>query len=329
MKPGKQKTMLAALIAFCLALSACGSDGDDAIAAATESEATEDTTEDAADTTEESANDDSSDDDAASDTSDGDETGNDSSAECTPAHEVETVEEGFLTVAAYAYPPFSDFDGDDLAGAEGEIITRIAELECLEVKVVKGDASAMIASITSGRADTTIGSWYRTAEREEVVNLSAPVIADRLTLISVEGVGTIADLDGHKVGSISGFLWNDDLAGVIGDDLKLYDTGQAMYADLKAGRISVIVDTFPSAQAVLETTPIDGIQFVVPPPDEAVVSTQKPGQSNFPTNKDNAGLQAAIDENIESLRSSGELEQIVVANGFQADAADPGEPNKL
>ncbi len=249
--------------------------------------------------------------------------------DCTPAHEVTTIEEGYLTVAAYSYPPFSSFDGDNLAGAEGEIITKIAEMECLEIKVLKGDASAMIASITSGRADTTIGSWYRTEEREEIVNLSAPVLADRLTLISADGTGTIQDLKGKKVGSILGFLWNDDLSGVVGDDLNLYESGQSMYADLKAGRIDVIVDTYPSAQAVLETTPIDGLEFIVPPADDAVVSTQKPGQTNFPTNKDNTALVEAFDADIAELRSSGELEKIAVANGFQADAADPGEPNKL
>ncbi len=311
MNLGMRKTLLVTAIIFCLALSACGSDDSSDSATATEEATTADDTG------------------SASESSDDGGEADEAASGCTPASDVTTVEEGFLTVAAYAYPPFSDFNGDELAGAEGEIITRIAELQCLEIKVVKGDASAMIASITSGRADTTIGSWYRTEEREEVVNLSAPVIADRLTLISVDGIGTVADLKGQKVGSILGFLWNEDLAGVVGDDLNLYETGQAMYADLKAGRIDVIVDTFPSAQAVLETTPIEGIQFVVPPADEAVVSTQKPGQSNFPTHKDNTGLQSAIDDAIATLRASGELESIVVANGFQAEAADPGEPNKL
>ena len=264
---------------------------------------------------------------------DSDEATNDDSGavdgDCTPLHDIVTIEEGYLTVAAYAYPPFSGIDGETLTGAEGEIISEIAAMECLEIKVLPGDAAAMIPSITSGRADTTIGSWYRTEEREEVVLLGAPVIADRLTLVSTEGVGTIAELEGNKVGSILGFLWNDDLAGVVGDDLKLYDSGQSMYADLAAGRIDVIVDTYPSAQAVLETTPIDGLQFVVPPPDPAVVSTTKPGQSNFPVNQDNPELVAAMDEIIATLRADGTLEEIVVSHGFQADAADPGEPNKL
>ncbi len=112
---------------------------------------------------------------------DSDEATNDDSGavdgDCTPLHDIVTIEEGYLTVAAYAYPPFSGIDGETLTGAEGEIISEIAAMECLEIKVLPGDAAAMIPSITSGRADTTIGSWYRTEEREEVVLLGAPVIA--------------------------------------------------------------------------------------------------------------------------------------------------------
>jgi polar amino acid transport system substrate-binding protein len=256
--------------------------------------------------------------------------GNNSGSDCTPKHEgLKTIEEGKLSVAAYVYPPFSDVKGQELGGAEGEIVTRIAEMECLDIKVVPGAAAAMIPSIVSKRADTTIGSWYRTAEREKVVRLGAPVIADQLSLISKSGVGTIDELKGKKVGSILGFLWNDDLKKVLGDDVKFYDTATAMYADLSAGRIEVIVDTYPSGQAVLKTTPIDGLKFVVPPADPAVLSTVKPGQTQFPVSKDNAALGEAMDENIAELRESGELEKIVVKHGFQPEAADPGEPNLL
>ena len=86
------------------------------------------------------------------------------SANCKPKHDVKTITPGELSVAAYVYPPFSDVKGNTLGGAEGEIITKIAAMECLKIKVVPGAAAAMIPSITAGRADTTIGSWYRTAE---------------------------------------------------------------------------------------------------------------------------------------------------------------------
>ena len=47
-------------------------------------------------------------------------------ADCVPAHEgVATVEEGFLTVAAYEYPPFSAIDGESLSGAEEKSFTPL------------------------------------------------------------------------------------------------------------------------------------------------------------------------------------------------------------
>lgn len=252
------------------------------------------------------------------------------SGECVPAHDgLETVEEGFLTVAAYEYPPFSAIDGESLSGAEGEILHAIAELECLEVKVQPGAAAAMIPAIESGRADTTLGSWYRTAARAEIVLLSDPVIVDQLTLISVDGVDSIEGLVGNKVGSTLGFLWNEDLENLLGDDLSLYETTQALYADLASGRISVVVDTYPSGQAALENTPVDGAQFKVPAPDDRVVSTTKPGQTNFPVNLDNPGLQEAINDNLDTLRGDGTLADIAEKWGFSPTAVEETEPNLL
>lgn len=250
--------------------------------------------------------------------------------ECVPAHPgLTTVEEGFLTVAAYEYPPFSAIDGTTLSGAEGEILNSIAALECLEVKVQPGAAAAMIPAIESGRADTTLGSWYRTAARAEIVLLSDPVIIDQLTLISVEGVDSVEGLIGKKVGSTLGFLWNEDLENILGDDLSLYETTQALYADLASGRISVVVDTFPSGTAALATTPIDGAQFKVPAPDDRVVSTTMPGQTNFPVNLENPGLQEAINDNLKTLRESGVLGEIAEKWGFSPTAVEETEPNLL
>ena len=250
-------------------------------------------------------------------------------ANCKPKHDVKTITPGVLSVAAYVYPPFSDVKNNQLDGAEGKIITKVAAMECLKIKVVPGAAAAMIPSITSGRADTTIGSWYRTAEREKIVRLSTPVIADRLTIISKSGIASVDDLKEKKVGSILGFLWNDDLKKLLGGDVKLYETAQAMYADLSAGRIEAVIDTYPSAQAVLKKTPISGLKFEVPPADDAVRSTQTPGQTNFPVSKKNIALGEAFDANIIELRNSGELKKIVEEFGFLPAAADPGEPNLL
>jgi len=251
-------------------------------------------------------------------------------AACAPAHAgLVTVDAGFLTVAAYEYPPFASIDGETITGAEGQILNEIAALECLEVKVQPGSGAAMIPAIESGRADTTMGSWYRTADRAKIVLLSDPVIIDQLTLISVEGVDTIEGLVGKKVGSTLGFLWNDDLEKVVGDNLSLYESTQAMYADLASGRIDVIVDTYPSAQSALALTPVEGAQSLVPAPDDRVVSTTKPGQTNFPVNLDNPDLVAAINANLATLRENGMLESIAVEWGFAPSSVAVTEPNLL
>jgi len=126
-----------------------------------------------------------------------------------------------------------------------------------------------------------------------------------------------------------GFLWNEDLEVLLGDDLSLYETTQAMYADLASGRISVVVDTLPSGQAALENTPVDGAQFNVPAADDRVVSTTMPGQTNFPVNLENAGLQAAINANLKTLRDSGVLAEIAEKWGFSPTAVEETEPNLL
>ena len=250
--------------------------------------------------------------------------------DCVPAHpDLTTVEAGFLTVAAYEYPPFSAIDGESLSGAEGEILNAIAGLECLDVMVQPGTGAAMIPAIESGRADTTLGSWYRTAARAEIVLLSNPVIIDQLTLISASGVDSVEGLIGNKVGSTLGFLWNEDLENVLGKDLSLYETTQALYADLASGRISVVVDTFPSGQAALRNTPVEGAVFNVPAPDERVVSTTKPGQTNFPVSLNNPGLQEAINDNLDTLRESGVLGEIAEKWGFSPTAVAETVPNLL
>jgi len=312
----KHTKSLAAVIAVGgLLLAGCGG-GDDAAS----DTATETTTEEAAaeETTSDEATEESVEEETAEET------------ECVPAHDgLETVEAGYLTVAAYEYPPFSAIDGERLSGAEGEILHEIAALECLEIKVQPGAAAAMIPSIESGRADTTLGSWYRTAEREQIVRLSDPVIIDQLTLISVEGVDSVEGMVGKKVGSTLGFLWNEDLEALLGGDLSLYENTQALYADLASGRIDVVVDTYPSGQAALENTPIEGAQFKVPAPDDRVVSTTKPGQTNFPVNLDNPGLQTAINENLATLRGDGTLVSIVEEWGFSPTSVEETEPNLL
>ncbi|WP_053386397.1 substrate-binding periplasmic protein [Leucobacter japonicus] len=253
------------------------------------------------------------------------------SEDCVPAHpDVETITPGVLTVAHYDYPPFGYIEEGEFVGIEGEIIAQIAEMECLDLKLVPGDSSAMITSVQTGRADTTVGSWYRTAERAEVVRLSAPVVTSPLSLVSTSGAKTVdelAELD--AVGAGQALVGIEELQGLLGGKLKLYSTNDAEFADFQAGRIQGAVLGLGAAVTLLELYPVDGATVEPIEPDERLSATVNVGQTNFPVNLNADALGKAIDADIEQLREEGVIAKLAEKYGFPAEIADPGEPNLL
>lgn len=232
---------------------------------------------------------------------------------CVPVHkDLKTVSPGLMSVGVYSYPPYGYQKGNEVAGVDGQIITKIAAMECLKIKPVPGAASAMIPSIQSGRADTVIGDWYRTRERSKILLLSDPIYLDKLVLISKEGFDQISQIKGKKVGSVLGFLWNDDLKKALGaGNLKLYPSAQEMYSDLTAGRIQVVADTAGSFTAAKKTNNLSAFTAKPAAPDPAVKATVQPGQTNYQVNKNNPGLSRAISEDLEKLRADGTIKQIL------------------
>jgi polar amino acid transport system substrate-binding protein len=251
-------------------------------------------------------------------------------AGCTPAHaDVKTIKQGVLTVAQYSYPPFSVYENGKLTGVEGDVLTKIAEMECLKIEVVPGQSPAMITNVQTGRADTTLGSWYRTKARQEVVNLSDPVVVSPLALISKTGDDTVDAISKMKIGAGTGLVALPDLQKLVGGNLKTYADTNAEMTDLEAGRIDGGVLGLGAAVKALQDHPISGAQIKVIQPDPRIASTASPGQTNFPTNKSNPSLGKAINEDIAKIRSSGDLKKIAEKYNYPVEATEPGEPNLL
>jgi polar amino acid transport system substrate-binding protein len=251
-------------------------------------------------------------------------------SQCTPAHsDLKTITQGVLTVAQYEYPPFSSYQGGKLAGVEGDILTKIAQKECLQIKVVQGDAAAMITSVSTGRADTTLGSWYRTKERAKVVRLGAPIVTSPLAAVSTKKVATVDEIKELNVGTVQGFVAAQDLQNLLGNKLKIYPNPDALFADVKAGRVDVAVLGLGAAVTQLRLTPIDNASAQPIAPDKRIASTVAAGQTNFPVNLKNEALGQALDEGIVQIRDSGELGRIATSYGFPSEVANPGSPNLL
>ena len=247
--------------------------------------------------------------------------------ECTPAHTFPTVEAGKLTVAIYEYPPFSTVTADgQIGGVDSYIVKAIAKANCLEIVPVSVDPAATIQYVVSGKADVAVGDWYRTEERAKVMGLSWPTYLDQMGMYSKDGLSKIEDLLGKKVGTVSGFLWVTELQGLLGADLQLYPNPVALAQDLAAGRVEVGVDSFGTGVFAQAKGGYEGIQIKVAEPDDRVQASIQAAQAAIIYSLDNPEFGAALDAGIQAMHASGELAEILKANGLDPSGADVGEP---
>lgn len=247
--------------------------------------------------------------------------------DCVPQNEVKTIQEGVLTVAAPEFPPFSSVSNGQATGADADIVKQFAADNCLEVRMESTSYAGTIPAVQSNRADIAIGCYYRTAQRAEIVDLSAPVYTDDMGAISADGVTSIPAMEQLKVGTVDGYLWVADMKAVLGDRLTVYPSAVEMQADLKAGRIQVGLDGFGSAAEMYKDAPDYKVQVVEP--DDRVVASKEPAQIGFPHTKGNTSLTAALDASIEQMKAEGKIAEILTANGLPETAAETGEPRLI
>jgi polar amino acid transport system substrate-binding protein len=246
-------------------------------------------------------------------------------ASCTPQHpDLPTVNKGTLTASASVFPPFTQVDGSKLAGVEGQILDKIASMECLTLTAQPLDTASVISAAQNGRVDIAAGNWYCTAERAKVMSLAGPVYGDQIGILSTDGASTFSALEGKTVGTVDGYFWNGELKEIYGANLKVYPNSTAMNNDLKAGRIDSSIDSYGSSAYVNKQNG-DKWSLKVPAPDERVKSSVKPSQVCFPLPKKNEALAKAITEDLAKLRDDGTLAKILQENGLDASAAKVGE----
>jgi polar amino acid transport system substrate-binding protein len=246
----------------------------------------------------------------------------DVAADCQPEHQFSTVEDGKLTVALTNTPPYSFEENGEMAGIDSDIVTQIAESECLTVTYEPYTYATAVPAVETGRVDVAVGGFYRTQARADVVTLSDPVYLDELTVMSADGVSTVDDLIGKKVGTVEGYLWVDALKQLLGDDLKTYPDSLSLAQDLTAGRLDIGLDGYGAAAQSIEGT---DYQIEVLETDDRVPATEEPSQTALLLDPSNDDLATAVDEHIGAMREDGSLVEVLEANGLPASAAEVGD----
>jgi polar amino acid transport system substrate-binding protein len=247
--------------------------------------------------------------------------------DCKPLHQLKTIKPGELTVTSVVLPPFAFEEAGRFSGVDGEIIQQIAKDNCLKLNHVVTDSAASIQYVVASRADISVGAWYRTFERSKVLGLSDPVYLEQTAIYSRDGATKFEQLDGRKIGTVSGYLWVPELKKLYGNNVSLYPNAVALAQDLNSGRVDVAVNTFAiGAESQKKGGLNKDIAVKVAEPDQRIKSSVYPAQTAFLYSKGNDELGQAINGTIKTMRESGKIGELLTQQGLRADGADVGEP---
>lgn len=245
-------------------------------------------------------------------------------ADCTPTHpDVQTIVPGTLTVSVFLTPPYTaEEDGDVLRGVDGEIVARIAEMECLEVDAAEVAASAAFTNIDTQRTDITLAGIYRTEERAERYGVTIPMYGDQMGIISRDGVTDLRDLAGQRIGTLQGSLANEWLVEAVGSENAIvYQDYASMMSDLRVGRIDGAIATVGEASYQLDVNEVEGFQIEAMTASEGI---EGPGEVNdiiIPMIKSNTSLLEAFDDDIQTLIDEGFIADVLERNGLDPELA--------
>ena len=151
-----------------------------------------------------------------------------------------------------SYAPFAVIDAaGQLQGFDVDIANALCKEMKADCKLVSQNWDGMIPGLKVRKYDAIISSMSITEERLRVVDFSNRYYSNTLAFIGAKGRSFQLDQDGLKglsVGAyrstISSQYLEDNYQGIV--DIKLYDSQDLAYMDLKSNRIDLLVsDKFP------------------------------------------------------------------------------------
>jgi polar amino acid transport system substrate-binding protein len=246
-----------------------------------------------------------------------------SSSACTPKFTVSTMEPGVLKIVAPDYPPMFTYDDDQLGGVDGDFYDQFAKDACLTPEVSILPSAGVIEAIKNGQADVAGGGWFPTAERAAVIGQTEPAFDNPAVFVGRNPSPDLAAYTGKTIGTTQGYLWVADLQAWAGDNAKLYESADAVFSDLKNGRIDVALMSVSSASYRLAAEEDTELTYVVVTPDPAIKAFVAPAVTNFPHTLANTGLGDALNQEVTALRANGTLDRIATDNGFTPEFAHP------
>jgi polar amino acid transport system substrate-binding protein len=193
-------------------------------------------------------------------------------------------------------------DPSKLLGFEAEIAEAIARELGVRSQVVQTDWDSLVPGLERGNYDIAMNGLEITPERQKRVLLSRPYYVYTLQLVvrrDENGIRSIEDLKGKKVGTLAGTASDAVLRSIGGVEISNYSQSWP-FEDVVLGRLdAAFIDTPITAYYA---KPDPRLKYAGPPEGE--------GYYGIALRKSDFALKAAIDAAIEKLLRSGELRRI-------------------
>jgi polar amino acid transport system substrate-binding protein len=242
---------------------------------------------------------------------------------------------GRITVGFANEKPYAYATADGKLTGEAVEVARVI-LKRLGIKEMDGvltDFGSLIPGLKANRFDIITAGMYLTPERAKEVDFANPdysigeaIAVKKGNPLNIKSYEDIKENSKIKVGVMGGAAESKYLesVGVSSSQIKVYSDNPASLEALQAGRVDVITMTGPSLKAVFDTAKPKNVEqvedFEQPMIDGKSVRSY--GATVF--RKDDDEFREAFNKELEKMKQSGELLDILKKFGFTEDEL-PGD----
>jgi polar amino acid transport system substrate-binding protein len=211
-----------------------------------------------------------------------------------------------------AFAPFDFIDAGKHAGMNIAVFAGIGEELGVEIEWITLPWDGVLPGLESGKFDMVAGPATITRERMERYRFSTPIAEATVALLKKAGDDTIAkpaDIAGKTIGSgkaTAQLAQTQEYVATLPEpvEIKEYPSFNEAYADLAAGRIVAVANSFPNIAFVAQQRP--ETFALVEPPFGVKTYFGYPGRKD----DDHESLMDAIDAAILKMKADGRLAEI-------------------
>ena len=194
-------------------------------------------------------------------------------------------------------------DDTKLIGFEKEIIDAVAKRMGRTARLVQNDWDALIPGLHRGLYDIVMNGLEITPEHEQAVDFSIAYYTtfEQLAVRAGDPYRALADLHGHKVGTLKASLGERILQAAGNLNVVSYDEETDAYSDLANGRVDAVLLDYPIA--LYYATPNPALRLVGEPIGRI--------RYGIAIRKGDTALRQQIDQALKDVMASGELRRIL------------------